>query len=173
MEWQESIETISLSHLLGWRKCSFSFFHKMALFSCYSVSKMGLTLRLHERKHARLPCPSLSPRICSNSCPLSQWCHPAISSSAVPFSSWPQSFPASGSFQWVSSSHHVAKVLELQHRSLQWIFRVDFLSDWLIWSPCCPRHSQESSAAPQFKSIDSSVLSLVHGPTLTGLLEKP
>ena len=46
MEWQESIETISLSHLLSWRKCSFSFFHKMALFSCYSVPKMGLTLRL-------------------------------------------------------------------------------------------------------------------------------
>ena len=54
--------------------------------------------------HARLPCPSLSPRVCSNSCPLSQWCHPTISSSptilfsVIPFSSCPQSFPASGSF---------------------------------------------------------------------------
>ena len=47
---------------------------------------------------ARLPCPSLSPRVCSNSCPLSRWCHPTISSSAVPFSSSHQSFPASGSF---------------------------------------------------------------------------
>ena len=47
---------------------------------------------------ARLPCPSLSLRVCSNSCPLSQWCHPTISSSAVPFSSSPQSFPGSGSF---------------------------------------------------------------------------
>ena len=48
--------------------------------------------------HAWLPCPSLSPCICLNSCPLSQWCHPTISSSVIPFSSYPQSFPASGSF---------------------------------------------------------------------------
>ena len=51
---------------------------------------------------------------CSNSCPLSQWCLPMISSSVIPFSSCLQSFPASGSFQWVSSSHQVAKVLEVQ-----------------------------------------------------------
>ena len=52
--------------------------------------------------------------------------------------------------QWVSSSHQVAKVLELQlhHQSFQWIFRVDFLWDWLVWSPCSPRDSQESSPAP-------------------------
>ena len=49
-------------------------------------------------QHTRLPCPSLSPGVCSNSCPLSQWCHPTISSSATCFSSCPQSFPASGSF---------------------------------------------------------------------------
>ena len=56
------------------------------------------SLRSHGLQHSRLPCPSLSPGICSNSCPLSQWCHPAISSSVVPFSSWPLSLPASGSF---------------------------------------------------------------------------
>ena len=50
-------------------------------------------------QHAGLPCPSPSPGACSNSCPLSQWCHPTISSSVIPFSSCPQSFPASGSFQ--------------------------------------------------------------------------
>ena len=49
-------------------------------------------------RYARLPCPSLSPWACSNSCPWSQWCHPTISSSVAPFSSCPQSFPASGSF---------------------------------------------------------------------------
>ena len=61
--------------------------------------------------------------------PLSRWCHPAISSSIVPFSSCPQSLPASGSFQWVNSSLEVAKVLEfqLQHHSFQWIFRTDLL----------------------------------------------
>ena len=52
----------------------------------------------HGLQHARLPCPSLSPRVCSDSCPLSQWCHPTISSSATPFSSCPQSLSASGSF---------------------------------------------------------------------------
>ena len=56
------------------------------------------SLRPHELQHTRLPCPSLSPGACSNSCPLSQWCHPTISFSVVPFSSCPQFFPASGSF---------------------------------------------------------------------------
>ena len=58
--------------------------------------------------------PSLSLRDYSNLCRLSQWCHPTVSSSAAPFSSCPQSFPASVSFQWVGSSYQVAKVLELQ-----------------------------------------------------------
>ena len=56
------------------------------------------TLWLHESQHARPPCPSPTRRVYSNSCPSSQWCHPAISSSVVPFSSCPQSFPALGSF---------------------------------------------------------------------------
>ena len=65
---------------------------------CCSVSKLCLTLQPHGLQHARLPYLSLSPRVCSNSCPLSQWCHPTISSSVTLFSSCPQSFPASGSF---------------------------------------------------------------------------
>ena len=52
----------------------------------------------HGLQLARLPCPSLPPRVCSDSCPLSQWCHPTMSSSVISFSSYPQSFPASGSF---------------------------------------------------------------------------
>ena len=60
--------------------------------------KLCLTLRSHGQQHTRLPCPSLSPRVCSNSCPLSWWCHPTISSPIAPVSSCPQSFPASGSF---------------------------------------------------------------------------
>ena len=83
--------------------------------------------RPHELQHASLSCPSLSPRVCSHSCPLSLWCYPTISSSVAPFSC-PQSFPTSGFFfQWVGSSHQVAKVLELQlqHQSFPWIFRVD------------------------------------------------
>ena len=64
---------------------------------CCSVSKSCPTLQPHELQHARLPCPSLSPRVCSNSCLLSWWCHPTISSSITAFSC-PQCFPASGSF---------------------------------------------------------------------------
>ena len=72
-------------------------------------------------------------------------------------------------FQWIGLSHQVAKVLELhfQHQSFQWIFRVDF--DLLVWSPCFPRDSQESSPTPHFKSINSSVLSLLYGPALTSI----
>ena len=77
-----------------------------------------------------------------------------------------------GLFQWVSSSPQVAKVLELQlqHQSFQWIFRTDFLQDGLVWSPCRPRDSQESSPTPQFKSVNSSVLSFLHSPSLTSIL---
>ena len=64
-------------------------------FSCSVVSD---SLQPHKSQHARPPCPSPTPRVYPNSCPLSQWCHPAISSSVVPFSSCPQSFPASESF---------------------------------------------------------------------------
>ena len=64
---------------------------------CCSVAKSD-SFRPHGLQHARLPCPLLSPGACSNSYPLSQWCHPTISSSVAPFSSCPQCFPASGSF---------------------------------------------------------------------------
>ena len=82
----------------------------------------------HGLQYARLPCHSLSPGACSNTCPLSQWCRPTISSSVIPFS-YLRSFTAAGSFYWISSPPQVAKVLELQlqRQSFQWIFRVDFL----------------------------------------------
>ena len=64
----------------------------------FSSSVTSDSLQPHEPQHARLLSPLLSPRVCSNSCPLSWWCHPTISASVVPFSSCPQSFPASGSF---------------------------------------------------------------------------
>ena len=64
----------------------------------FSRSAMSDSLRPHEPQYARAPCPSPTPRVYSNSCPASLWCHPAISSSVVPFSPFPQSLPASGSF---------------------------------------------------------------------------
>ena len=70
----------------------------------------------HGLQHTRFPCPSLSPRVCSNSCPLSQWCYPTTSSSTATFSSGPHSSPASGSFP--ISWHQAAKGLELQLQKL-------------------------------------------------------
>ena len=74
-------------------------------------------------------------------------------------------------FQWVNSSHEVAKVLEfqLQHQSFQWTPRTDLLQNGLVGSPCSPRDSQESSPISQFKSINSSALSFLHSPTLTSI----
>ena len=118
----------------------------------FSRSVVSNSLQPHESQHARPPCPSPTPGVYSNPCPLSRWCHPAISSSVIPFSSCPQSLPASGSFQWVNSLHEVAKVLEfqLQHQSFQWIPRTDSneYSFGLVGSPYSPRDSQESSPIP-------------------------
>ena len=110
----------------------------------------------HELQHSRLPCPLLCPRVCLNSCPFNQWCHPIIASSVAPYLSCLQLF------QWVGTWHQVAKALELhlQHKSFQWIFRADFLWDWLVWS-CSPRDSQGSSPAPRFEGINSLALSLL------------
>ena len=74
-------------------------------------------------------------------------------------------------FQWVNSSHEVAKVLEfqLEHHSFQRNPRADLLQNGLVGSPCSPRDSQESSPTPQFKSINSSALSFLHSPTLTSI----
>ena len=137
----------------------------------FSRSVMSDSLRPHEPQHTRPPCPSPTPGVPSNPCPLSWWWHPAISSAVVPFSSCPQSSQHQGLFKWVSSSHQVAKVLEfqLQHKSFQWTPRTDLLQNGLVGSPCSPRDSQESSPAPQFKSTDSSMLSFLYSPTLTSI----
>ena len=71
---------------------------KYRLLLLFNHQAVSISLQPHGLQHTRLPCPSLSPRVCSNSCPLCQWCHPTILSSVTPFSSCPQSSPPSGSF---------------------------------------------------------------------------
>ena len=100
------------------------------------------------------------------------WVRDAIQLSDALSSPSPPTFDLSqhqSILKWVSFSHQVAKVLEfqLQHQSFQWTFRTDLLSDGLVWSPFCPRDSQESSPTPQFKSINSSAISFLYNPTLT------
>ena len=83
----------------------------------------------HGPQHSRPPCPSPTPRVYSNSSPLSRWCHPAISSSVIPFSPAFNLSQHQGLFKWVSSPHQLAKVFEfqLQHQSFQWTLRTDLL----------------------------------------------
>ena len=139
----------------------------LLLVSCSVVSE---SFRPHKLQHTRPPCPSPSPRACSNSFPLSQWCHPTILSSVVPFSSHLQSFPGSASFhmsQFFTSggqSTGVSASVSVFQYIQDW-----FLLGGLVGFPFSPRDSQESSPTPQFKSINSLVLSLLYGPTLTSI----
>ena len=144
----------------------------------FSRSVLSNTLQPHGLQLARLPCPSSTPRASSNSWTSSQCCHSTIHLLLSPS---PPAFNLSqhqGLFQWVSSLHQMAKVLEfqLQHQSFQWIFRTEFLYDWLVGSPCSPRDSQGSSLTPQFKTINSLVPSFfffppsfLYSPTLTSI----
>ena len=132
---------------------------------------MSDSLQPHELQHIRPPCPSPTPRVHSNSRPSGQWCHPAISSSVVPFSSCPQSLPASESFPmsqhfaWGGQSTEVSALASFLPKKTQ----DRSPSERMVRSPCSPRHSQESSPTPQFKSINSFVLSFLHSPTLTSI----
>ena len=122
----------------------------------------------------RPPCPSPTPGVHPNSCALSRWCHPAISSSVVPFSSCPQSLPASGSFPmsqlFTSGGQSIgvsalASVLPMNTQDwspLEWTGWISLRSKGL---------SRVFSPTPQFKSIDSSVLSFLHSPTLTSIYD--
>ena len=137
----------------------------------FSHSVMSDSLRPHGLQHTRPPCPSPTPRVYSNSCPLSRWCHQTISSSVIPFSSQLQSILASGSFQmsqfFASGGQNIgvsasASVLPMNIQDC-------FPLGWTDWISLQLVGSQESSPAPQFKSINFSALSLLYGPTLTSI----
>ena len=116
----------------------------------FSLSVTSNCLLPHKLRHARIPCPSPTPGVYSNSCPLSGWCHSTISSSVVPFSSCLQSFPTSGSFpmSWLFASGSKSIVA-------------------LVWSPCSPRDSQESSPTPQKHQFFGP--SFLYGQTRTSI----
>ena len=125
----------------------------------------------HESQHARPPCPSPTPGVHSDSCPSSQWCHPAISSSIVPFSSCPQSLPASESFPmsqlfaWGRQSTGVlAAASFLPKKSQGWS-----PSEWTGWISLQSKGLSRVFSNTKFKSINSSVLSFLHSPSLTSI----
>ena len=146
-----------------------SFLPSSVQFSCSVVSE---SLRPHTLQHARLPCPSPSPGACSNSCPLSRWCHPTISSSVVPFSSHFQSFPASGSFPL--SQFFASGAQSIGVSASASVLPVN-IQDWfpLGWTGWISLQSKRLSRVffntPLFKSTSSSALSFLYSPILTSI----
>ena len=137
----------------------------------FSHSVMSDSLRPHELQHARPPCPSPTPRVYSNSCPSSRWCHPAISSSVVPSSSCPQSHQASGSFPisqlfaWGGQGTGVSASASVLPMSTQ---------DWspLGWTGWISLQSRGLSRVFSNTTVQKhqfSVLSFLHSPTLTSI----
>ena len=102
---------------------------------CSSTTQLCPTLQSHGLQHVRIPCPSPSPRACSNSCPLSWWCHPTILSSVVAFSSCHQSFPASESFPksplFTSGGQSIEASASCIHPSNEYSGLISFRTDWL------------------------------------------
>ena len=144
----------------------------------FSRSVVSDSLWPHEMQHARPPCPSPTPRVHSNSCPSSRWCHPAISSSVVPFSSCHQSLPASESFpmsqlfSWGGQSTGVSALASFLPKNtqdwppLEWTGRISLQSKGLsrVFSNTTVQKHQFFSA-----QLSSQSNSYIH----TWLLEKP
>ena len=154
------------------KKLAYLWIMMICEFSSVQFSRLFVSdsLRPHESQHARPPCPSPSPGVHSDSRPLSQWCHPVISSSVVPFSSCPQSLPASESspmsqlFPWGGQSNGVSALASvLPKKSQGWS-----PSEWTGWISL---QSKVLSRVfnTQLKSINSLALSFLHSPTLTSI----
>ena len=151
----------------------------------FSRSVVSNSLRPHESQHTRPPCLPPTPGVHSDSRPSSQWCHPAISSSVVPFSSCPQSLPASESFPmsqlfaWGGQSIRVSASASVLPKNTQdwspseWTGWISLQSKGLsrVFSNSTVQKHQFFGAqlSSQFKSINSSVLSFLHSPTLTSI----
>ena len=154
--------------ILPWPPIAFRI-KSSSLITVVMNSVVSDSLQPHGLQHASSPCPSSAPGVYSNSCPLSQWCHPTISFSVIPFSSHVQSFPASGCFQMSQlfasggQSFGVSASALVLPKNIQ----TDFFLDGLIRSPCSQSDSQESSPTPQFKTINSSALSFLYSPILS------
>ena len=143
----------------------------LSVISSFIRSIRSESLLPHGLQHARAPYPSLTPRAYANSCPSCRWCYPTISLSVIPFSSCLQSFPGSGSFQmsqfFASGGQSIgdstlASVLPMNIQD--W-----FPLGWTGWISLQSKGSQESSATPEFKTVNSLVLSFLYGPILTSV----
>ena len=147
-------------------------FYLLLINTACSHSVMSDSLWPHGLQHARLPCPALTPGAYSNSCPLSQWCHPTISSSVIPFSSWVQSFPALGSFpvRWPKYWSFIFSINPSNEYSGLIAFKIDgfdLLAVQGILKSLLQHHSSKASILQQSAFI---IVQLSH-PYIT--MEKP
>ena len=136
-----------------------------------SVAQSCPTLQPHELQHTRPPCPSPTPGVHPNPCPSSLWCYPTISSSVIPFSSCPQSFPASGSipmsqlFAWGDQSIGVsASTSVLPINTQDWS-----PLGWTGWISLQSKGLSRVFSNTTLQSINSLALSFLHSPTLTSI----
>ena len=144
------------------------------LFVSFQFSRLVMSNSLwpHGRQHTRPPCPTPAPGACSNSCPLSHWCHLIISFSVLPLL-LPSIFPSIRVF----SNESAFCIRWPKYWSFSFIISpskehpglIYFRMDWMHLLAESSRDSQESSPTPQFKSINSSVFSFLHSPTLTSI----
>ena len=134
------------------------------MWSQFSCSVGSNSLWPHELQHARLSCPSPTPGACSNSCPLNWWCHPTISSSVVPFSFCLQSFPPSRSF--LTSQFFALGGQSIGVSASASVLPVN-IWDWFPW--ISGLIFKPGLNFLQFKSINSSALRFLYGPTLTSI----
>ena len=132
---------------------------------------MSNSLWSHGLQHSRLPCPSLSPRVCSDSCLLSQWCYPTISSSATLFFFCLQSFPVSGFFpmSWLFASGGQNIGASASASILPMNIQGSFLLGWTGWISLLSKGLSRDFSNTTFKGINSLALSLLYGPTLTSI----
>ena len=132
MIYQEQENKVKKSTSIRWYVCLL-----------FSRSVVFDSLQPHGLQHARFPCPSLSPRVYSNSCPSSRWCHPTISSSVVPFSSCLQSFPAAGSFHmsqfFTSGGQSIGASASVISPSNEYSGLISFRMDWFDLLAICAR----------------------------------
>ena len=137
----------------------------------FSRSVVSDSLQPHELQHFRLPCPSPTAGVYPNPCPLSRWCHPTISSSVIPFSSCPQHFPASGSFQmsqlFASGGQSIgvsASTSVLSVNTQDW-----FPLGWTGWIALQSEGLSRVFSNTTGQSINSSALSFLYSPTVTSI----
>ena len=157
---------------------SYNDLRAIKLYDCCSVAvQLCLnSLQPHGLHQARLPCPALSPRVCSNSCPLSRWCHPTISSSVAPFSSCPQFFPESGSFSishlFKTGGQCIGASASVLPMNIQGWFPLGLTALRSMQSKGLSRvYSSITIQKPQFFGAQPSLWSSSH--IRTWLLEKP